>query len=169
MKKIVVFGTVLSVLIACGSDSELKDLRGKDVTSSVVSEPQSQKELEESLVKIRQEEEEKAKKAKEAETTLEFDKLIHDFGTVKQEVDNKTTFLVKNTGTKPLIIENVEASCGCTTPKKPEKPILPGASDEISVTFKSNPGQTGEQKKSITVTANTAEKVHKLEIRAFVR
>src|SRR5690606_29007786 len=108
-------------------------------------------------------------RVKEAETTLEFDKLTHDFGNVKPEVENKTTFFVKNTGTKPLIIENVEASCGCTTPKKPEKPILPGDSDEISVTFKSNPGQTGEQKKSITVTANTAEKIHTLEIRAFIK
>ena len=99
-------------------------MRGKEVSSTIAADELSQKELEESLAKIRQEEEEKERKAKEAQTTLEFDKLTHDFGNVKPETPNTTTFRVKNTGTKPLIIENVEASCGCTTPKKPEKPIL---------------------------------------------
>lgn len=169
MKKVVFLGSMIFVVAACNSDAEIKDLRGTDVSSSLVSSEQSQKELEESLSKIRQEEEEKERLAEESRTTLEFDKLIHDFGNVKPEVENKTVFRVKNTGTKPLIIENVEASCGCTTPKKPEKPILPGDSDEIEVSFKSNPGQTGEQDKTVTVTANTAERLHKLEIRAFVK
>ncbi len=169
MKKIVVFGCLCSLLYACSSDSELKDMRGKEVSSTIAADELSQKELEESLAKIRQEEEEKERKAKEAQTTLEFDKLTHDFGNVKPETPNTTTFRVKNTGTKPLIIENVEASCGCTTPKKPEKPILPGESDDITVTFKSNPGQSGEQKKTVTVTANTEDKTHLLEIRAFVK
>lgn len=170
MKKIVVFGAVLSFLItSCNSDSEIKDMRGKEVSSSIVANAQSQEELEKSLAKIREEEEEKERLAKESQTTLEFDRILHDFGNVKAEVENKTKFVVKNTGNKPLIIENVEASCGCTTPKKPEKPILPGQSDEIEVTFKSNPGQKGDQNKSITVTANTEERIHKLEIRASVR
>lgn len=169
MKKIVAYSSVMMLLMACNSKSEIKDMRGQEISSSVVAESQTPEEIEKSLEKIRKEEKEKAKLAKEAETTLEFDKVFHDFGNVKAEVENKTTFKVKNTGTKPLIIENVEASCGCTTPKKPEHPILPGQSDEIAVSFKSNPGQTGEQKKSVTVTANTSEKVYKLEIRAFVK
>lgn len=169
MRKAVVFGFVFSLAAACSSESEIKDLRGEEVTSSLVSNSQSQKELEESLAKIRQEEEEKERIAKESRTTLEFDRVSHDFGEVKAEMENKTTFIVKNTGDNPLIIENVEASCGCTTPKKPEKPILPGQSDEIAVSFKSNPGQTGEQNKTVTVTANTEERLHKLEVRAFVK
>lgn len=169
MKKFVVFGSLIFALSACNSGSDIQDLRGKEVNSSIVSSEQSQKELDESLAKIREEEAEKERQAKESRTTLEFDKAIHDFGDVKAEVENKTTFIVKNTGTKPLIIENVEASCGCTTPKKPEKPILPGQSDEIAVSFKSNPGQTGEQNKTVTVTANTEERLHKLEVRAFVK
>lgn len=169
MKKTIAFSAVLVAFFACNSDSEIKDLRGEDFSSSIVADEVSQQELEASLAKIRAEEEEKERKAKEAQTTLEFDKLSHDFGNVKAETPNTTTFSVKNTGTKPLIIDNVEASCGCTTPKKPEKPILPGESDEITVTFKSNPGQSGEQKKTVTVTANTEQKTHQLEIRAFVR
>ena len=169
MKKLIVFTITSLVVVACKSDSDIKDMRGKEVTSSYVATEQSQKELDESLSRIRQEEEQKEQLAKESQTTLKFDKLVHDFGNVKAEVENTTTFKVTNTGDKPLIIENVEASCGCTTPKKPEKPILPGQSDEITVTFKSNPGQTGDQKKSVTVTANTAEKLHTLEIKAFVK
>lgn len=171
MNKAIVFGFAFSVFFACNSDYDIKDLRGEEaeVISTIAADGVSQKELEESLVKVRQEEEEKERKAKEAQTTLEFDRLTHDFGNVQSEVENRATFVVKNTGSKPLIIENVEASCGCTTPKKPENPILPGKSDEIMVTFKSNPGQSGEQKKTVTVTANTEEKTHQLEIRAFVR
>lgn len=169
MKNGLIFGGVFSILAACSSDSEIKDMRGKEVSSSIVADAQSQEELEKSLAKIRAEEEEKERLAKESQTTLEFDRLLHDFGNVKPEVENRAKFIVKNTGNKPLIIENVEASCGCTTPKKPEKPILPGQSDEIEVTFKSNPGQTGEQNKTVTVTANTEERIHKLEIRAFVK
>ena len=78
-------------------------------------------------------------------TTMSFDKRYHDFGNVKQEVDNTTTFIVTNTGDKPLIIEDVAASCGCTTPQKPTAPILPGKSDKITVTFKSNPGQVNSK------------------------
>ena len=72
-------------------------------------------------------------------------------------------------GNKPLIISNVSASCGCTMPKKPEKPIAPGKSDVIEVVFKSKPSMKNEIKKTITVTANTIKKIHKLEIRAFVK
>ena len=56
---------------------------------------------------------------------MKFDKMNHDFGNVTADTDNKTYFTVTNTGSNPLIIESVKASCGCTTPTKPEKPIMP--------------------------------------------
>lgn len=169
MKKIVVLGAVFFVLYACSSDTEVKDLRGKDVESTITSTPMSQKELDESLAEIRKEEDEKERKEKESQTTLKFDKLEYNFGDVKAEIANEAVFIVTNTGEKPLIISNVETSCGCTTSKKPDKPILPGKTDELVVTFKSNPGQMGEQHKTITITANTQEKTHQLKIRAFVK
>ena len=49
MKKIVVFGCLCSLLYACSSDSELKDMRGKEVSSTIAADELSQKELEESL------------------------------------------------------------------------------------------------------------------------
>ena len=89
------------------------------------------------------------------------DKIIVD-------TDNKAFFTVTNTGKKPLIIENVSASCGCTTPKKPEKPIPPGKSDRIEVGFHPRDGQLDAQEKSITVSANTDSKMEVLKIKAFV-
>jgi len=164
-----IIGVAGLFLASCSGGSEIKDLRDKEIESSVVATEMSQKELEESLAKVRAEEEEKERLMNESSTSLSFDKLVHNFGDVKEEVSNTTTFKVTNTGDKPLIIENVEASCGCTTPQKPEKPILPGKTDVITVSFKANAGQVGEQSKAVTVTANTKEKVHKLEIKAFVK
>ena len=101
-------------------------------------------------------------------TTLKFDKLSHDFGTVKEESDNKTIFTVTNTGKFPLIIDDVKASCGCTTPSKPTKPIAPGKSDKIEVVFHPNRGQLNNQSKTVRVMANTNPKETMLKISAFV-
>ncbi len=101
-------------------------------------------------------------------TSLKFDKLTHDFGAVKEETDNKTVFRVTNTGKFPLIIDDVKASCGCTTPSKPTKPIAPGKSDKIEVVFHPNEGQLNKQSKTVRVTANTKPKETVLKISAFV-
>lgn len=168
MKKVVFFVTGILVISSCNNGAKVEDHRNEEFQSTIAAGGQSEEELEAQLAEIRKEEEAKLKKEMETMTTMSFDKRYHDFGNVKQEVDNTTTFIVTNTGNKPLIIEDVAASCGCTTPEKPSGPILPGKSDKITVTFKSKPGQVNEQVKSVTVTANTSPKVEKLEIRAFV-
>lgn len=160
-------GTIF--FVSCGSNSSLEDHRNEKVTSTIVAGGQSEKELEASLAEIRKEEEAKEREKNASLTSMKFDKMSHDFGDVKAEVENTTTFMVTNTGNKPLIIEDVAASCGCTTPIKPEKPIAPGKSDKIIVSFTSKPGQTGEQNKTVAVTANTDPKVETLKIRAFVK
>jgi len=109
-----------------------------------------------------------ASKANVPTTSLKFDKLIHDFGKVKEESDNKTVFRVTNTGKFPLIIDAVKASCGCTTPSKPTEPIAPGKSDKIEVVFHPNVGQLNKQSKTVRVTANTEPKETVLKISAFV-
>ena len=100
---------------------------------------------------------------------ISFNEILHDYGNVKPDSDNTAFFIVTNTGKKPLIIESVDASCGCTTPIKPEKPILPGKSDKIKVVFHPKPGQVGEQNKTVTVTANTDPRLTVLKIKAFVK
>ena len=105
----------------------------------------------------------------ESGAKVEFMKETHDYGTIKYGADGSCTFEFKNTGNAPLIISNAKGSCGCTVPVWPKEPIAPGASDVIEVTFSPKPSQKNEIKKTVTVTANTKEKVHKLEIRAFVK
>lgn len=101
-------------------------------------------------------------------TSLKFDKMEHDFGKVKEDTDNKTFFTVTNTGQNPLVIESVKASCGCTTPSKPEKPISPGKSDKIEVVFHPKVGQLKQQNKTIRVVANTVPSETVLNVGAFV-
>ena len=101
-------------------------------------------------------------------TSLKFDKMKHDFGKVKEDTDNKTFFTVTNTGQNPLVIESVKASCGCTTPSKPEKPIAPGKSDKIEVVFHPKVGQLKQQNKTIRVVANTDPSETVLNVGAFV-
>lgn len=101
-------------------------------------------------------------------TSLKFDKEQHDFGKIKEDTDNKTVFRVTNTGKSPLIIKDVKASCGCTTPSKPTKPIAPGKSDKIEVVFHPKVGQLNKQSKTIRVTANTEPKETVLTISAVV-
>jgi hypothetical protein len=68
-----------------------------------------------------------------------------------------------------LIIDNVKASCGCTTPQKPEKPIPPGKSDVIKVNFHPSAEQLNEIRKTITVAANTEPRLTTISVRAFVK
>jgi Protein of unknown function (DUF1573) len=59
----------------------------------------------------------------------------HDFGKIKQGVPVTFTFEVKNISNKPVVVESTSASCGCTTPEKPEQPIMPGETGKIKVQY----------------------------------
>jgi hypothetical protein len=75
-----------------------------------------------------------------------------DFGTVSKETDSGIrTFEFRNTGDAPLIITNVQSTCGCTVPTKPTEPILPGMTGKIDVKYNMNPGPI---RKTITVESN---------------
>lgn len=100
-------------------------------------------------------------------TSIAFNQMAHDFGTIDQNSENTYVFNFTNTGDKPLIIETATGSCGCTVPEFPREPIAPGASSEIKVVYK--PGtQKGLQNKSVTVIANTQPKDTRLTISANV-
>lgn len=168
MKKTVLFVSLFALASCGGADSNIKSNEG-EVASAIAAGGESEEELKKSLAEIEKLEQEEAQKEAASRTSMSFDKLLHDFGTIKVDTENKATFTVTNTGKNPLIIEDVAVSCGCTTAEKPEKPILPGKSEKISVVFHPKPGQLNEQKKNITVTANTDPKVVLLDIKAFVK
>jgi hypothetical protein len=82
---------------------------------------------------------------------LEFDELVHDFGTIKEELGSVThAFKFTNTGDKPLKINDVRASCGCTTSGWTKEPVQPGATGEVRATYRTS---VGPFNKSLTVTA----------------
>ena len=75
-------------------------------------------------------------------------------------------FKFKNVGNSPLIITSVKSTCGCTVPKKPTEPIMPGDSGEIEVKYATN--RIGGFSKTITVVSNAATKVKSLRIKGIV-
>ena len=85
----------------------------------------------------------------------EFTETKYDFGTIKEDGGKVThDFEVTNTGDAPLIFTQIQASCGCTTPKWSKKPIAPGEKGSVTVTY--NPmNRPGPFTKSITVTNNS--------------
>jgi len=87
-------------------------------------------------------------------TTLSFDNLEYDYGTITSGEKVQYAYKFKNTGSEPLIISNAKGSCGCTVPEWPKEPIAPGATSEILVQFDSS-NKSGNQSKRVTLTANT--------------
>ena len=171
MKKVILSVAVFATMLSCGEqtaiDTTLNAAEG-EVVSKLAAQEMSDEELKAQALEIKRIKEERARIEKETQTTIAFNKEVHDFGKVLPETEISYTFTVKNTGDKPLLIEDAKASCGCTVPKKPEAPIAPGEEGELEVTFKSKPGQTGLISKTVTVTANIPNKTTTLQIKATV-
>ncbi len=99
---------------------------------------------------------------KQAEAT--FDVKSHDFGTIKEEGGPVSCYFeFTNTGDKPLLIIDATASCGCTRPEYPSKPIKPGKKGKIKVTY-SPIGRPGAFKKTVKVKTNGKERTITLRI-----
>lgn len=84
---------------------------------------------------------------------FKFEKEIHDFGVITMGEKVQSDFKFKNVGKTPLIITDATATCGCTKPEYPTKPIQPGEEGVIKVTFDST-AKFGLQDKVITLTSN---------------
>ena len=103
---------------------------------------------------------------KQAEAT--FKVKSHDFGTIKEANGPVScTFEFTNTGDKPLLIIDATASCGCTRPEFPTKPIKPGKKGKIKVTY-SPIGRPGAFKKTVKVKTNGKERTISLQIEGTV-
>lgn len=99
---------------------------------------------------------------------ITFDqKGIYDFGELTEGDTVEHVFGFTNTGQFPLIINNITASCGCTTPEWPREPVAPGTKSSIRVRFNSR-GKMGQQNKTITVFANTDPAMTDLQFKAMV-
>ena len=100
-----------------------------------------------------------AAKAQDAKTQsgpeIEFEKVVHDYGDVPYNGDGQCEFRFTNTGTEPLLVLKPKSSCGCTVSTWPQDPILPGKSEVIKVTYRTN--RVGNFDKKVTVTSNAAQ------------
>lgn len=158
MKKVIWIFSIALLTFSCSNETTTDaniDAKEGQVRSRLSAGSQSAEELQ----KAADERKAQQAKAKEAElanqTTMEITPNVHDFGSIPKQTPVSTVFKIKNTGDKPLIINDAKASCGCTVPRKPEEPIMPGETGELEVSFTSNPSQAGApMNKSVTVTAN---------------
>ena len=94
---------------------------------------------------------------------ITFEEVAFDFGDIHQGDKVEHVFSFDNSGDAPLIITNVQTTCGCTATDWPRDPILPGASASIKVNFNSA-GKMGRQNKIITVISNASSSVNQVKI-----
>lgn len=88
----------------------------------------------------------------ESGAQIEFEKDVHDYGTIKQFGNGVYEFKFTNTGNEPLTISNAKGSCGCTVPEWPREPIAPGESNVIKVKYDTK--RVGPFGKSVTLQSN---------------
>jgi len=97
--------------------------------------------------------------ALQAQPAIQFDESTHDFGEV-MEADGPIShkFEFTNTGTAPVVINNVKASCGCTTPGWTRDPVMPGERGYIQAQY--NPAnRPGSFRKSLTLSSNAGSSI----------
>ncbi len=105
--------------------------------------------------------------AQEKTAKIQFKAETVDYGQIDKGSDGIRVFEFTNTGEVPLIISKVSSSCGCTIPKKPEQPILPGQTGEIQVKYDTN--RVGPIRKAITVISNADTPTKVLKIKGEVK
>lgn len=100
-------------------------------------------------------------------TTIQWLDSALDKGTITEGEKIEVAYRFKNTGSKPLVIKDVQPSCGCTVAEKPEEPIAPGGEGVIKGIFNSA-NKPGPNHKTITVVANTQPETYPLTFTVVV-
>jgi len=136
MKKSIITASILMLLVACTSNAGHQVEERKTNYAEMLDKP----------------------------TTIEFEEMDFDFGSVKDGEKVNHTFKFKNTGGESLILIDVKGSCGCTVPENwPKEPILPGEFGQIDLTFDSK-NRVGKVRKTVRIQANTKPAKTTLEI-----
>ncbi len=84
---------------------------------------------------------------------ISVEESIINYGKIKKGSSGLRKFIIENTGEKPLIITNVQTTCGCTVAEKPTSPILPGKTYRLDVTYDTQ--RLGPIEKAIIVESNS--------------
>ena len=99
---------------------------------------------------------------------VEFDKNVHDYGSVKEEVEVALSeFEFTNVGKTPVVIQRVVTSCGCAAPSYTREPVLPGKKGKVKVAYNTI-YRPGTFRKSVRVYTNVPDTVFTLTIKGNV-
>lgn len=93
--------------------------------------------------------------AVKAPEVLQLKETSYNFGKIQQGRPVTHNFEIVNIGKEPLMLDNVQASCGCTTPEWSKEAIQPGASTTIKVGY--NAAAEGDFNKTITIHYNSVQ------------
>lgn len=96
-----------------------------------------------------------------------FNEMEYDFGTIDEGKVIEHEFKFVNEGEAPLVISNITASCGCTSPNWTKTPVKPGEEGFVKVVFNST-AKTGTQAPTVTIQANTNPNVTRLRLKGNV-
>ena len=95
----------------------------------------------------------------DANDLIKFDKTSYAFGKVPKDKPVSVEFTFTNPGKKPLIIEDATAECGCTKPEYPQKPIMPGKTGTIKVTYDAKEKGVFTKKVTVKLVNETESKI----------
>lgn len=99
---------------------------------------------------------------------FKFKEETHNYGEVPEGPLAECDFTFKNVGKKPIVITEAHGSCGCTVPKWPSEPIMPGKSGTIHVAYTTQ-GRQGMISKEVTINSNAQQSPMILKIRGTVK
>lgn len=99
-------------------------------------------------------------------TTIEFEKKIIDYGTIKKGSDGKRTFVFKNTGEVAFKISEIFSSCTCDIISKPETPVESGEKGKIVVIYDTK--KLGPIVKTLTIKGNSSPAIIPLRLKGTV-
>lgn len=99
-------------------------------------------------------------------TEVTFETTTINYGTLTKGADGTRTFVFKNTGAHPLVIEKVFSSSYCKVLSRPEEPVAVGETGKIVVKYDTN--KIGPIVKTITVKLNIKEQIVSLGLKGKV-
>jgi hypothetical protein len=83
---------------------------------------------------------------------LFIEETLFDYGTIEMDANGIHNFIFKNIGKEPLVLSNVQSSCGCTVPTWPREPLMSGQQDTIVVKYDTH--RLGRFNKTISIFSN---------------
>ena len=107
-----------------------------------------------------------AQEAEDLKPEFKFKTETINYGKIISGADGVRVFEFTNVGKSPLIISRVQASCGCTVPKKPNHPIMPGEEGKIEVAYDTK--RLGGFSKAITIFSNAKNERKMVKIKGYI-